>query len=129
MLAIAGCGFDEAQKEAEEVVETTFELVKKGEFEAVPHYYSEDFFRETTTTELIDSLLLVDKEFGNLESYKLADAEVTKEYASGKGTYVKLLYETQYTYYESTEVYFVKKEAGSFEYKIDGVNFYPHIEE
>jgi hypothetical protein len=120
---ITGCGlsgFTEPKDDAESTMAEVFELIQLRDYESTLNYYSQTFFGAVSEDEWIGLLEHVNEKLGDLESYELLNWNVEKKMGPATGTYVQLVYRTQYSRYEAQEEIVFQKEVRGPDLKIVG---------
>ena len=118
-----GCGlssFTDPKDDAESTMAKVFELIQMRDYESTLNYYSQNFFGAVSEEEWIGLLEHVNEKLGDLESFELLNWNVEKKMGPATGTYVQLVYRTQYSRYEAQEEIVFQKEVRGPDLKIVG---------
>ena len=124
-LIVAGCGFmsglEDARKLAEKFLDDRFVTGSVGN-EA---YYSELFWKYTRQEDWRYIKNMVETQLGALQSYKLRTWNVQKNVKMGdlSGTFVILLYDTEYEYGKGQEKITLMKGFWDKDFQIIGHHF------
>ncbi len=114
---VTGCGlssFTDPKDDAESTMAEVFELIQVRDYESTLNYYSQNFFGVVSEEEWIGLLEHVNEKLGDLESYELLNWNVEKKLGPATGTFVQLVYRTQYSRYDAQEeIVFQKGVIGS----------------
>ena len=130
LIILSGCGFfsnmDDARNLAEKLLEDRFET---GGVEN-SLYYSDLFWKYTPQEEWDYVVDLVETHLGDLQSYTLKNWQIQKGVKMGdlSGTFVVLIYNTEYEYGSGSEKITLMKGFWDSDFKIIGHYFEsPHF--
>ena len=123
-LTLAGCGMVEGKGEAEKVAESLFQERMNNGWVNTDQYYSELFFKSTTTQKWSNIQDLVTKAMGELKGYALKNWKVQSKVHTSEmsGTIVILVYETSYENGNGMESITVHRPLKGDKYSILGHN-------
>jgi hypothetical protein len=120
---LAGCGFTQDKKDAEEVVARHFQTISTNGFDAAMADYGAPFFQKITKEEWAKALTKVSSKLGAYQSYRITSWRINKNAkTTGAGTTVTLQCEVIYSKHTATETFTVFKGLSDSDYKIFGQN-------
>ncbi len=120
LMILSTCGFIGSKDDAESTVSKVFELIQERDYDSALNYYSNRFFGVVSEEEWIGMLEYVNEKLGDLESYELLNWNVEKKMKPISGTFVRLVYKTQYTKYEAQENILLQQEGRGSDFRIIG---------
>ena len=124
-IILSGCGFmsgpEDARALAEKFLDYRFETGSVGNGE----YYSDLFWRYTPQEEWDYIINLVETQLGDLQSYTLKNWQIQKGVKMGdlSGTFVVLIYNTEYEYGSGQEKITLMKGFWDSDFQIIGHHF------
>ncbi len=126
----AGCGLPESADAANSLVGGYLEAIRAKDFDKALTYMSPEFYeastRPLTESEVKDVLAKLNSKLGDLQEYRLVDANVNVYLGTERpsGTYCVLTYEVTYSRESATETFtlFKPRGAGDNDLRILGHN-------
>jgi hypothetical protein len=118
---LTGCGFTQAKRDAEKVVERHFQAIGTNGYHAAMADYGTEFFKRTPQNEWGKTLANLNGKLGDYQRHSVSGWQVFKNAGTtGAGTTVRLQYQVTYAKYQATETFTIFKGASESEYKIVG---------
>ena len=125
VICLSGCGFLSNTSDARDLAEEFLDVRSATGGVQESAYYSEVFWKYTPQEEWDYVANLVESRLGDLQSYSLNQFQVEKNVKMGdlSGTFVVLLYDTEYEYGSGTEKITLMKGFWDRKFKIIGHYF------
>jgi len=114
LLLLSGCGFSSSKEAVAEVMTQYFAAIEARDYPAAMDFYAETFFKDASRDAWEAQLHKYNRELGDLESYEAVNWNVKKNVGANAGTFVQVVYKTDYSRHPAVEKFILKKAAAGF---------------
>ena len=113
-LLLSSCGFSDNRVAVAEVMTQYFTAIEARDYPAAMDFYAEAFFKNTTRDAWEAQLHKYNRQLGHLESFEAVNLNVKKKMGANAGTFVQVVYKTEYARHPAVEKFILKKAAVGF---------------